>query len=168
MLRRQAAEIDYEITDAMTGAYTETYFRARLAEELHRASCQDSAVAIVMINFGGLDTLRSFYGEQSVDDFMADAAEFFKSNVRRLDIVARFGESAFGIILPSTGHGVALVRQRLLYRIATWMTSRFSQNSPIEVEIGQAAYPDDGRTPADVLMAAAFRPVSEVAMPKVA
>jgi RNA polymerase sigma-B factor len=168
VLRRQAAEIDYEILDAMTGAYTESYFRARLAEEVHRASCQDTAVAIVMINFGGLDTLRSFYGEASVDDFLSDAADFFKENVRRLDVVARFGESGYGIILPSTGHGVALVRQRLLYRIATWMNSRFSQNSPITVEIGQGAFPDDARTAQDLLTAAALRPVSEVALPKVA
>lgn len=168
VLRRQAAEIDYDILDPLTGAYTENYFRARLAEELHRASCQDTAVAIVMVDFGGLDTLRSFYGEQSVDDFLSDAAEFFRGNVRRLDIVARFGEGGFGIILPSTGHGVALVRQRLLHRIAGWMTGRFSQNSPIEVLIGQAAYPDEARTPQELLDAAVLRPASEVALPKAA
>lgn len=168
VLRRQAAEIDYDILDPLTGAYTESYFRARLAEELHRASCQDTAVAIVMIDFGGLDTLRSFYGEQSVDDFLSDAAEFFRGNVRRLDIVARFGEGGFAIILPSTGHGVALVRQRLLHRIAGWMTGRFSQNSPIEIGIGQAAYPDDARTPQELLQAAVLRPASELAIPKAA
>jgi RNA polymerase sigma-B factor len=168
VLRRQAAEIDYDLHDPMTGAYTESYFRARLTEEVHRASCQDTAVSVVMISFGGLDTLRSFYGDQSVDDFLSDAAEFFRDNVRRLDIVARFGETGFGIILPSTGHGVALVRQRLLYRIGTWMASRFSQNSPITVEIGQAAFPDDARSPQDLLEAAYLRPASELTLPKVA
>mgnify|MGYP000008683627 CR=1 FL=1 len=168
VLRRQSVDLDYDILDPLTGAYTESYFRARLAEEMHRASCQDTAVAIVMIDFGGLETLRSFYGEASVDDFMSDAAEFFRSNVRRLDVVARFGESGFGLVLPSTGQGVALVRQRLLYRIATWMASRFSQNSPIEVTIGQAAYPDDARTAQDLLVAAEMRPATEVAMLKAA
>lgn len=163
VLRRQAAEIDYDVLDPATGAYTEAYFRARLGEEVHRASCEDASAAIVMVQFGGLETLRSFYGEASVTDFLTDAAEFLKDNVRRLDIVARFGEFGFGVILPSTGPNVTLVRQRLLQKVCGWMASRFAQGSPITVEIGQACSPDDGRNANDLLKAAELRPASEVA-----
>ncbi|HVL38505.1 MAG TPA: sigma-70 family RNA polymerase sigma factor [Fimbriimonadaceae bacterium] len=163
VLRRQAAQLDYEVLDAATGAYTEAFFRARLEEELHRASSTEASAAIVMVGFGGLETLKAFYGEASVSDFMADAADFLKDNVRRLDIVARYGESGFGIILPATGPNVALVRQRLLQRICGWMSSRFAQSSPIVVEIGQACSPDDGRSASELLQAAQLRPAAEVA-----
>src|SRR5579871_1677400 len=98
VLRRQTSHIDYEVIDAETGAYTEAYFHGRLREELHRASSNDDAhVALVMIRFTGLEGMRTFYGEQSVIEFLSDAAEFFRSNLRRLDIVARYGETGFGI-----------------------------------------------------------------------
>jgi RNA polymerase sigma-B factor len=118
LLRRQAAALDFEVLDPQTGAYTDGYFRNRLQEEIHRASCEDRGVALVLIEFRGLDGLRRFYGEQSVTDFLSDAADFFKETVRRLDIVARHGDSGFAIILPETGHNVALVRRRLIDKIA--------------------------------------------------
>jgi len=151
VLRRQAASISNDVVDGMTGAYTESYFRARLQEELHRASSEQGVVALVMVDFKGLPNLRAFYGDGSVVDFMADAAEFFKSQVRRLDIVCRLGESGFAIILPATGAGVSVVRQRLVQRVTNWISVRNGMNSPISVEIGHAAYPEDGRSTQSIM-----------------
>ncbi|HWA82128.1 MAG TPA: diguanylate cyclase, partial [Fimbriimonadaceae bacterium] len=161
ILRRQSSAIDYDIIDSETGAYTDSYFRSRLEEEIHRASAGEGQVALVTVNFKGLDSMRSFYGEQSVTDFMADAAEFFKSNVRRLDLVARYGKTGFGIILPSTGHNVALVRQRLLNKVSSWLAHRVAATAGIAVEIGEACAPNQGRNGAELLAAAALKPASE-------
>lgn len=161
VLRRQAQAIDYDIIDAETGAYTDTYFRSRLQEEIHRTLADEGSVALVLVEFKGLEGMRSFYGEQSVVDFMMDAADFFKGNVRRLDVVARNGKTGFGIILPSTGHNVALVRQRLLQKIASWLTQRVSASAGIDVEIGDASAPEHGRTATEVLAAAHLKPISE-------
>lgn len=149
MLRRQ--EDDSNILDSLTGAYTETYFRARIQEEVHRASSSASTVSTVLVNFTGLPQLKAFYGESSVLDFMADAAEFLKDNVRRLDIVCRVGDFGFGIILPATGHNVAVVRQRLVQKVMQWIQSRNGINSPVNVEIGHASFPDDAESAKDLL-----------------
>lgn len=159
MLRRQSAAISCDVVDGLTGAYTESYFHARLQEEIHRASSENGVVALVTIDFRGLANLRSFYGETSVVDFMADAAEFFKSQVRRLDIVCRMGESGFAIILPATGPGVAVVRQRLVQRVTNWISARNGMNGPISVEIGHGAFPDDGKTLPAILKRAQTRPL---------
>jgi RNA polymerase sigma-B factor len=151
ILRRQSDILDSDVLDSMTGAYTESYFNSRLQEEVHRATCDESAVSIVIVNFKGLSQLRSFYGENSVLDFMTDAAEFFKDQVRRLDIVCRYGESGYGIILPTTGHNVSVVRQRLVQRVTSWITARNGQNGPISVDIGHAACPDNGKTVVELL-----------------
>jgi RNA polymerase sigma-B factor len=149
------------VIDAATGAYTEAYFRTRLEEELHRASSEGMTVSMVLINFKGLDEMRSFYGEASVVDFMADAAEFFKNSVRRLDIVARYGDGGFGIILPSTGTNVALVRKRLISKVRGWMTSKFAVNGPVSIEVAEATSPKDGRNGTELLAAAKLRPALE-------
>jgi RNA polymerase sigma-B factor len=162
VLRRQASAIDYDVMDASTSAYTEAFFRARLEEELHRASCQDNPLGVVVINFKGLETLRAFYGEQSVIDFLADAAEFFRSNLRRLDLVCRLGETGFGIILPSTGQNVTLVRQRLYDRVADWMSQRYATNSPVRVEIGHGVFPEHGRTSKELFTRASQTSMQEI------
>jgi RNA polymerase sigma-B factor len=158
VLKRQAEVIDYDVIDSATGAYTESYFRTRLEEELHRASSEGTTVSLVLVQFDGLDTMRSFYGEASVSDFLADAAEFFKGSVRRLDIVARYGEGGFGIILPSTGTNVALVRKRLISKVRGWMSSKFAVNGPVSVKVAEATAPRDGRNGTELLAATKLRP----------
>ncbi len=159
VLRRQASAIDYDVIDSATGAYTEGYFNGRLQEELHRAASDESHVALVMLRFTGLEGMRRFYGEQSVIDFLSDAAEFFKSNLRRLDVVARYGETGFGIILPSTAHNLGLVRQRLLTKAANWMSGRLHADGGVTLEIGQATSPKDGKSAQELIDAAKYEPV---------
>jgi RNA polymerase sigma-B factor len=161
LLKRQAAELTYDVIDPVTGAYTEAFFRARLDEEIHRATSNADKLGVVFINFTGLETLRRFYGESSVDDFMADVAEVLRDSVRRLDIVARYGETGFGILLPFVKHGVEIVQDRLLQKAASWMSGRYAQNSPVKVEVACATTPDDGRSATEVLSRVVLRPAAE-------
>jgi RNA polymerase sigma-B factor len=165
VLRREVAAVDYEVMDALLDCYTEDYMRARLEEELHRASCENGAVAVVMINFTGLDTLRTFYGDASVTDFLASASEFLRDNVRRLDVVGRYGQGGFMLLLPSTGPAVAVVRQRLLQRIGSWLNGRLPQNGPVHVEIGHGCYPEDARTVTELLDGMQMLPLEELTHP---
>jgi RNA polymerase sigma-B factor len=161
MLRRQTGSVDYDIINPETGAYTETYFVSRLTEEIHRASAANGHVALVLVEFEGLEGMRAFYGEQSVTDFMADAAEFFKSNVRRLDVVAHNGVSGFGVILPSTGSNVLLVRKRLIAKIASWLNTRVAATAGIKVHLGHSCSPEMGRTAQELIAAALLHPADE-------
>jgi RNA polymerase sigma-B factor len=160
LLRREASDVDYEIIDEETGAYTEAYFRSRIEEELHRASAEQTGVAVVLVRFTGLDQMKKFYGEQSVADFLTDAASFLKDNVRRLDVVARFGPNGFGVILPTTGANVAIVKQRIFNRAQQWALSRFGGGT-VEFEIGEASSPEDGKTAKQLLEHAEPKPATQ-------
>lgn len=142
VLREESALSDRCVLDARTGVYTEEYLRSRLQEEVHRASAHEKVVSIILIEFQGLGKLKSFYGEASVRDFLSDAADFLKGSVRRLDIVARYGPAGFGIILPSTGPSVTVVRQRITQKFDTWLTGRLSPGGPLKALIGHACYPE--------------------------
>ena len=160
MLRREARQIDWEIIDEATGAYTEQFFKNRLEEEIHRALSSGGTLSLVVVDFGGLDHLRRFYGAQSVVDFMADASEFFRANVRRLDIVALYGKSGFAMILQSTGVDVDIVRQRLIKKAARWTSGRFGPTGGISVDIGYVVAPDDGRSGHQLLASIRLTPLS--------
>lgn len=162
VLRQQEQPSTYEITDPETGAYTERYFQTRLREELHRASFDESNVAIVMIRFDGLDSLKRFYGEQSVTDFLADAAEFIKDNIRRLDVVARFGSTGFGIILPHDGRNVNIVHRRLVTKAKQWTSGRLGPNGSVSLSIGQSYSPANGTYADDLIAAAKLVPAKDV------
>jgi GGDEF domain-containing protein len=122
-----------------------------------------------MLRFHGLDGMRKFYGEQSVVDFLSDATEFFKNNLRRLDVVARQGETGFGIILPATAHNVDLVRRRLLVKASQWMSGRFASGGGVTLEVATAASPANGKSVAKLLAHLTYKPADlELELPRAA
>lgn len=165
MLRRQEKDLSYEVLDSLTGAYTEAYFKARLEEEIHRATAQETGLGVVCLKFEGLNELRNFYGEQSVLDFLFDAADVLKANVRRLDVVCRIGDDGFGVIIPFTGLHASLIRERLIRRAQEWMETRFAANSPVKVLIGHAGCPENGKRAATLLKAATPKPIEAADRP---
>lgn len=154
ILKRQSFELEYDVVDPETGAYTESFFRSRMQEELHRANAEGAQVALVLFKFSGLDNLSKFYGEQSVKDFLSDAADFLRANTRRLDMVCRHGKTGFALVFPETGHKLGIVRRLLLKRAVEWMQGRYSERSGIGLEIGAAVAPEDGKTLEEVLTVA--------------
>lgn len=156
MLRRNkdGKEGENEIIDSNSGAYTEAYFKNRLEEELHRASFEGHCVALMMVQFEGLDGMRKFYGEQSILDFLADASDFFRENVRRLDIVARYGTTGFAIILPSGGKNIEQVRRRLANKLDDWISGRYGSTGAVRTIVGESVSPDDAKSGNDLVQRA--------------
>ncbi len=161
MIRRQERVEDRSIVDGTTGAYTEGYFRTRLQEEIHRAGFEGGEVGVMIVTFDGLEGLRKFYGAQSVESFLFDAAEFFREGVRRLDVVARFGETGFAIILPSSRKNVAAVKERLHAKLEAWVGGRYGNTGAVGVRVAEAESPHDGRTANDVLAHMGFGKASK-------
>ena len=164
LMRRQAQALDQDVIDPSVGAYTHRYFKARLEEEVHRAGSRGEELSLILVRFHGLERLRAFYGRQSVLDFLADAHDFLKENVRRLDIVCRYGNDGFAIVLPFTGSHVSVVHQRIVAKIAGWMAHRNGANGPVSVSVGFAAFPGQARTSEGLVRsaAAAMEPIGTV------
>jgi RNA polymerase sigma-B factor len=159
LLQRQTRLADDSVLDASTGSYSEEYFRARLEEEVHRAASSEGVLSIVLLEFSGLEEMAGFYGEASVRDFLIDAGEFLKECTRRLDVVCRFGESGFAVILPSTGPSATIVRQRLTQRLESWVQGKQGPTGAVKARLGHAVYPDDGLSAAELLEGATPREV---------
>ncbi len=150
LLRLNSPESEKNVIDQETGIYNEEYFRARLTEEIHRVCGTDAVVAVILVEFEGLESLGKFYGESSVRDFNVDAAAFLKSSVRALDIVCRNGSNGFGVIMQGTGESVSNAQVRLQKKFEKWMLTRVAPNSPIKLSFGSAFAPDHGRSVADL------------------
>ena len=154
ILRSQSSGFTFEVIDDETGAYTEEYFRNRLQEEVHRASSNDESAALVIVQFKGLEGLGNFYGKRSVSDFLTEVSDFLRASFRRLDVVCRYGKAGFAVILPSTGSGSSIVRDRLIDQTASWTKDRLAASGGVTVQIGTSWTPKDGKSPAQLLAAA--------------
>ncbi|MBS1709711.1 MAG: sigma-70 family RNA polymerase sigma factor [Armatimonadetes bacterium] len=151
LLRMAQPEDNSRVMDAETSAYAETYFRSRLTEELHRVCSSNGVVSVITVEITGVQAMRGYFGEQGVRDFLVDTAEFFRTSVRALDIVCRYGQHGFGIILPGTGETVAIACERLEAKFQRWSVGRIAPNSPMRVSFGWAIGPDHGRSINDLL-----------------
>jgi RNA polymerase sigma-B factor len=142
---QEAADVDLrpedrddKVIDAATGLYSESYFRSRLGEELHRVSGTTGMVSVLIFELKGLGAYRQFYGSASAAELLADLGDQLKSTVRSLDIVCRYGASGYGVILPSTGATVHAARARLEGSALKWLFARVSGSSAMRLAVGQA------------------------------
>lgn len=139
---RQEIGQDENTVCPTTGVYNEEYFYTRLQEELHRAASHNGLMGLIRVDFKGLEALRGYYGQGSVDDLLADASDFLKEAVRRIDVVCRVGDHGFGIILCATQLSADIVCHRLTQLFNDWLKSRRAPLGPIKLCLGSATYPD--------------------------
>lgn len=133
------------LVDRLTRLYTRPYFETRLDEELSRTSRLGSELAILFIKVAGLANFVHVQGTLKGDEAVLGIVAAIRSVVRRSDIVTRYAEDTFGLILPHTGATVDVVAARLreaLYDFLhqrSWHTGR----SPLAPGLGWAVYPSD-------------------------
>lgn len=102
------------IVDRVTGLYTGEHYVRRMEEEIVRAQryLQElSTVWFRCVNFEEyLGRLGTEWGERTL--FSVGAA--LNEAVRRCDVCAHLGDGVFAVILPHTGDGAKIVRDRVL------------------------------------------------------
>jgi diguanylate cyclase (GGDEF)-like protein len=154
---RGSSPDERSVLDPELGIYDEDYFRSRLSEEAHRAVSTEGTVSVILIEIEGLSGLKSFYGEDTVRDFLVDSAAFLKQCVRAVDLVCRNGSTGFGLILPGTGTNVEMIRDRIQKKVNQWLVTRMSGQGAIKFSLGWATTPDEGRGGADLIKLAMKR-----------
>lgn len=153
----QAAPESQEIVDPLTRLYNAHYFAARLEEEMSRASREDSEMAILFLQIGGLNAFFRAYGTLKGEEAVIGVATRVRNHIRRSDIVTRYSSDTFALILPHTGHNALVVQDRLLKVLTAWLVEMdwYEGRAPLNVRIGMAVYPYEG-TQAAYLASQAF------------
>lgn len=133
------------VVDRLTRLYNRNYFFLRLEEELNRAARYQYPVAILIAELEGHQMLSRIFGTLRADEVLRRASHLIRTNVRRVDILTRFGPQQFGIILPHTGDKVEVVSQRLASILGGWLLEDglHTGRAPITLRIGSAVYPAD-------------------------
>jgi diguanylate cyclase (GGDEF)-like protein len=101
--RLQAVIESQRTVDELTGVKNERAFRDRLLEEFERYERLQQPFSLIMCEVERMENYVSLFGAGAVNDLLKRMAEMALLRTRYCDIVARYGDYRFGIILPGTG-----------------------------------------------------------------
>ncbi|MDD5701262.1 MAG: diguanylate cyclase [Dehalococcoidales bacterium] len=144
---RQRANID-----ELTCLYNHRHFHERLLEEVTRSSRYGDVFSLLMIDLDHFKSYNDIRGHLHGDSILKKVGEIIRSNIRSIDVAARYGGDEFSVILPKTSIDSAL---RIADRVCNSMESEFNnEGMSITCSIGVASWPTDGIIKGDLLHAA--------------
>jgi two-component system cell cycle response regulator len=145
---RQLAE-----TDPLTGLLNREGFDRRLREKLERAGPSGKPLTCMLIHLGDLKRLPITHGGRSGDRVLTQFAELLRREQRAVDVLARYGEEDFVMLLPDTrGTGARLFAERILQHAGRTAFGEPDQPITVPVSLGLATYPGEKVTDAGSLL----------------
>lgn len=150
--------------DTVTGLPQDVLLADRVDQAILAAERADQPLALLIIHLKMLQTIRETLGDGFADQLLGRIVGRLRASLRRSDTVARIGDAELGLLLPCPTDGEAAGRK------AEAIASQLDQplvveglEARLEVHIGLATYPRNGRTThelrqrAEVAMLAARR-----------
>lgn len=132
------------IRDSLTGVFVRRHFMERFEEELRRSAKFELPLAILMLDIDLFKRYNDEHGHLAGDSALRKVSSLLTDNVRKLDIVARFGGEEFVIILPeSSREGAKDVAERIRSNIARHHFMLYKERTRVTVSIGGAFFPMD-------------------------
>jgi diguanylate cyclase (GGDEF)-like protein len=141
----------WALTDPLTGAANRRGLGERIDYEVTRHARENRRFTVVMIDLDGFKLVNDRFGHHAGDELLRDVAASLRDAVRDQDTVARLGGDEFCVLAPETDRaGGAYLADRVrdsVRRVTTGLDT-------LSASVGVAVWPDDGKTPLEVLDAA--------------
>ena len=127
LIRREGrlqAQVDHldQLTgiDPLTGCCSRPHIRSRLQQELSRSIRYGHCLTIILCDIDGLRNINLAHGHGGGDQVLAGFAGSARQSIRRdIDLIARWGEDEFLLVLPETPiRGAGRVAMRLQQQFA--------------------------------------------------
>lgn len=145
------------ITDDLTELSNSRRFHDQLERETERAERFEHELALLMIDLDRFKVVNDTHGHLQGDEVLRQVAAVIKHNLRDVDDAARYGGEELAVILPETGKSAAVeAAERIRAQVAELRVPLLAAPGTVAVtiSIGVAAYPDDGRSPTELIAAA--------------
>jgi diguanylate cyclase (GGDEF)-like protein len=141
VVRRDALE-KLLLIDPLTGAFNRRYLDEVITREVSRAERHGSSLTFLKIQVGNLNDARIRLGCGTREGLIKAAAGALRRNLRPTDVVVRFDESQFMVVMSETSkHGALVAVRRLLECVdAMNLASAGKPGYPLELNYGLADY----------------------------
>lgn len=129
--------------DGLTNVYNRRFGMARLKEDFGRATREQSALSVVMVDIDHFKNINDNYGHLVGDKAIILIASILKKTLRDGDIVVRYGGEEFLMILQGASTKDALeVSERIRHQVQDTIFSEGSQQISITVSVGVCGFPE--------------------------
>ncbi len=127
--------------DSLTGVYIRDLI-LRLAEmEFDQSRRYKLPLTVMMLDIDHFKKVNDTYGHSTGDAVLKSTAQVFSTNLRKADIIGRYGGEEFLVILPVTGElGATLLAKRLLKVVSENVIKSKKHSVTVTVSIGIATF----------------------------
>ena len=101
-IKQISALKDETITDPLMGIHNRRYLDLRLAEEIERAHRYNFQLSMLLLDIDHFKNINDTFGHYIGDLVLKNLGHLLLKNVRKTDIVARYGGEEIAVIAPHT------------------------------------------------------------------
>jgi diguanylate cyclase (GGDEF)-like protein len=110
-------------------------------------------MAVIMADIDLFKRLNDEFGHVLGDEVLRQVSSLFHQQLRKIDVVCRYGGEEFGILLTQTdAHHALNVAEKLRKLVASWQFPGVPRT--VTISAGAAAFPDHGTTRDELVKAA--------------
>ena len=139
--------------DGLTGIYNRRFFEKRLVEELGRAARYQNPLSLLMIDIDHFKKINDEFGHLLGDEVLRQVSALFRAQLRKADIICRYGGEEFVILLPETSGEDARAAADKVRRVIEGHAFP-GVPRPVTISAGVAEFPVHGSTRDELVKAA--------------
>lgn len=131
-------------TDELTGLHNRRYLHERLEQEISRAKRYSTKLSCLLFDLDFFKVVNDIYGYDWGDVLLRSIADKLKQLIRKEDILTRYGDEEFLLILPNTSEDNAFLfaeRFRRDIEKMEFIPAGEEERHPITISGGISTYP---------------------------
>lgn len=131
-------------TDELTGLHNRKYLHERLDSEISRAKRYKTKLSCLLFDIDFFKVVNDMYGYDWGDILLRSLADKLKSLVRKEDVLTRYGDEEFLLVLPNTSEENAFLfaeRFRRDIEKMEFIPAGEEERHPITISGGISTYP---------------------------
>jgi len=131
-------------TDELTGLHNRKYLHERLDQEISRAKRYGTKLSCLLFDLDFFKVVNDVYGYDWGDVLLKSIADKLKQLVRKEDVLTRYGDEEFLLILPNTSESNAFLfaeRFRRDIERMEFIPAGEEERHPITISGGISTYP---------------------------
>lgn len=133
------------VLDSATGVYNKEYFLQRLDEEISRACRHSESISLMFLDVQLPEGMDNWMRIVRLDDYLYQLGQVLRDSLRKMDVIARYGETSFAVLMPHTSSHAHVVGTRLEKLVCSVEinTGRKGQTLASTAQSGIACYPTE-------------------------
>jgi diguanylate cyclase (GGDEF)-like protein len=125
----------------------------RISEEMERARRFNAGMSVIMIDIDQFKRLNDEFGHLLGDEVLRQVSSLFHQQLRKIDVVCRYGGEEFAILLSQTDPQYSLsVAEKLRRVVESWQFPGVPR--AVTISAGVASFPEHGTSRDDLMKAA--------------